>query len=272
MPIFNFNNNSVEYTCTKSEQTFRVNYSGVYLIEAYGAQGATYKATGGKGGYASGKVSLKRGTTLYVYVGCVGSSCAIQGTYNDTGSGGGGASDVRLIGGAWNNSNGLLSRFIVAGGGGGGGPGAGRDGGYGGGLTGGEGKSTAFVRGAVFGKGANTGGQSGGGGGGWIGGNTSYGSQTIPKSCFQFYGGGGDGGSGYVYTNTSEIYQDYKVPPKYQMFDTVLTPNVNSGNGRVIITFNLNDVYDDYKCTNSNRASFITSFMLVSLITILSSK
>ncbi|MGX4438155.1 glycine-rich protein, partial [Clostridioides difficile] len=34
-------------------------------------------------------------------------------------SGGGGATDIRLVNGDWNNEQGLLSRIIVAGGGGG---------------------------------------------------------------------------------------------------------------------------------------------------------
>ncbi len=50
---------------------------------------------------------------------------------------GGGATDIRLVGGAWDNEQGLLSRIIVAGGGGGsyhpytGGAGGGLEGGTG---------------------------------------------------------------------------------------------------------------------------------------------
>lgn len=52
---------------------------------------------------------------------------------------GGGASDIRLIGGAWNDSNGLRSRILVAGGGGGAQSSCGgqASAGAGGGLTGG---------------------------------------------------------------------------------------------------------------------------------------
>jgi hypothetical protein len=282
------------FGCTGTPQTYYVNFSGSYFIEAYGAQGAGRQSSGdsdagigGKGGYAAGKVNLEKGTTLYVYVGCVGSSSDNNGpakggyngggygcsaSINEPGNGGGGASDVRLIGGSWDNSNGLLSRFIVAGGGGGGGEDSGDFGGYGGGISGGLSRYNQAGTGGVFGKGAHTNYEGGGGGGGWIGGSTRGGSQTIPTSCSTTDTSGGNGGSGYVYTNTSEVYNGYLVPTKYQMFDTILTPNVNEGHGSVKISLEL--VFDDnfcekVKCTHYNRASFITSFIFISLTGIL---
>jgi hypothetical protein len=243
--------------------------------------GNTESGFGGRGGYAAGKINLEKGTTLYVYVGCVGGYSGggvAKGGYNgggyacssrigDPAHGGGGASDVRLIGGAWDYSNGLLSRFIVAGGGGGGGEESGDLGGYGGGLLGGLNIYKDIGSGGVFGKGAHTPNDGGGGGGGWIGGNTTSGSQTIPTTCSTADTSGGSGGSGYVYTNTSEVYNGYLVPTKYQMFDAVLTPNVTEGHGSVIITFQSPIVDNDLKCkcTHYNRASFITTFILISL-------
>jgi hypothetical protein len=220
---------------------------------------------------------------LYVYVGCVGGSSdsgPAKGGYNgggyacscgssDPANGGGGASDVRLTGGEWDNSNGLLSRFIVAGGGGGGGE-DGDLGGYGGGVSGGLNPYNQAGTGGVFGKGAHTNYDGGGGGGGWIGGFTRGGSQTIPTSCDCTDTNGGTGGSGYVYTNTSEVYNGYLVPTKYQMFDTVLTGNVNNGNGVVKITSESIIIVDEKcKCTNCNRASLIASFILISLTGVL---
>jgi hypothetical protein len=186
------------FNCTGSSQTYLLKYSGTYFIEVYGAQGGGRQISGdydsgigGLGGYAAGKVFLEKGTSLYVYVGCVGSSSnntVAKGGFNgggygcsahtsgEAGNGGGGASDVRLIGGAWDNSNGLLSRFIVAGGGGGGGEDRGDTGGFGGGTTGGLNRYSYTGSGGEFGKGAHTNYEGGGGGGGWIGGNTYGGS------------------------------------------------------------------------------------------------
>jgi hypothetical protein len=285
------------FSCTGASQLYSVNLSGIYFIEAYGAQGGGRQLSGnseagigGRGGYAAGRVILEKGTTLYVYVGCSGSSsvskyvasggfngggASCSGSTTDPGNGGGGASDVRLIGGAWDNSDGLLSRFIVAGGGGGGGEDQ-ETGGYGGGISGGLNSAGNVGEGGVFGKGAHTSNDGGGGGGGWIGGNTVGGSQTIPTSCTGSHdSNGGAGGSGYVYTNTSEVYNGYLVPTKYQMFDAVLTPNVNEGNGRIRITLESTIAVDDglkYQCTKCNRASFVALFNLISLTGIFMSK
>lgn len=103
---------------------------GVYKLEVWGAQGGTYNssnATGGKGGYSVGVLTLlDNKTTIYAYSGG-------KGTYHTTstytsqggggfnggggagyrGGGGGGASDFRI------GTDSLYSRVIVAGGGGG---------------------------------------------------------------------------------------------------------------------------------------------------------
>jgi hypothetical protein len=272
------------FNCTETPQTYQVKHNGVYYIQVYGVQGGgtqvsgnTYGGNGGRGGYAAGKINLEKGTTLYVYVDCVGSSANntfAKGGYNgggyacscdisEPGNGGGGGSDVRLIGGEWDNSNGLLSRFIVAGGGGGGGEDSGETGGAGGGTSGGQGGTSGSD--GEFGKGAHTSNDGGGGGGGWIGGHTNGGSQTIPISCSGSDTSGGSGGSGYVYTSTSPLYSGYLVPSKYQMFETVLAGNINEGNGSVLITFSSEIDIRMVDCTSNNRASFMTSFMTISL-------
>ncbi|HBE8644341.1 TPA: hypothetical protein KM378_001967, partial [Clostridioides difficile] len=135
---------------------------------------------------------------------------------------GGGATDIRLVGGAWDDEQGLLSRIIVAGGGGG--SYSPYTGGAGGGLAGGTGYSandrhrpggTQYQGGigrvstenGSFGKGCSAKDSTGeGGGGGWFGGAGMNGA------------GAGGGGSGYVltkdsykptgYTPTSEYYFD----------------------------------------------------------------
>ncbi|HGM1411684.1 TPA: glycine rich domain-containing protein [Clostridioides difficile] len=98
--------------------------AGKYKLECWGAHG---KVWGGdsqsSGGYSYGELTLKKETTLYVYTGATGSSNKYEKfTFNGGGlsvnNGGGGATDIRLVNGDWNNEQGLLSRIIVAGGGG----------------------------------------------------------------------------------------------------------------------------------------------------------
>ena len=115
--------------------TYTAKGTGTYKLEVWGAQGGTYNssyATGGKGGYSVGTITLNEGDKLYVYVGGPGgygtsgaSSSVTGGGYNGGGAAGlnggtgGGATDIRFTSGTWNNSASLLSRVIVAGGGGG---------------------------------------------------------------------------------------------------------------------------------------------------------
>ena len=127
---------SQTFSYTGAQQTFTVP-SGVstITIKAWGAQGGnvtSYRAQdGGKGGYATGNLSVSTGNTLYVYVGGQGANrlgnhpypdCElVNGGFNGggknrsagTGTPGGGASDIRSGGTA------LANRVIVAGGGGG---------------------------------------------------------------------------------------------------------------------------------------------------------
>lgn len=120
---------------------FVVPYSGVYKLEAWGAQGGygndESKYYGGYGGYSVGSVHLYKGDKIYVVIGGKGASstskkaAAVAGGYNGGGagygatdkyvSGGGGATHIAL-------DNGLLTTFenkkdkllLVAAGGGGG--------------------------------------------------------------------------------------------------------------------------------------------------------
>jgi len=128
-----------------------------YKIECWGASGGnsyydgysghTNTVYGAKGGYCSGTITISSNLNIYIYVGQSGEGTKEQ-TFNGGGTGGvihnagsgGGATDVRLIGGIWSNFNSLKSRIIVAAGGGG----AdhhfdGCSGGYAGGLSGQDG-------------------------------------------------------------------------------------------------------------------------------------
>lgn len=123
---------------TGDEQTFVVPVSGTYKIETWGAQGGTGQLDKvGLGGYTSGKIKLDKNTSLYLYVGEAGETTSMpygtKITYNGGGRGcgqsnyedtrfwgsGGGATDIRLINGDWNNYESLKSRIMVAAAGGG---------------------------------------------------------------------------------------------------------------------------------------------------------
>ena len=142
------NNLKTIYESTGSSEEYVVPYSGYYEIELWGAAGGRGRTDyvldkyGGKGGYTKGTIYLEKGTILYFYVGGKGLNAASVsrcvgglGGYNggaqggidgncdsnpEPGAGGGGATDVRLVGGDWNNIDSLKSRIMVAGGGGGG--------------------------------------------------------------------------------------------------------------------------------------------------------
>ena len=140
--IVNFTVDSKEYT-TPGSYTYTPVCTGTYKLEVWGAQGGNAKYTtqyyGGLGGFVSGNVTLNEKNKLYVYVGGMGIShdgtttdnVSYNGNgYNGGGSGvfysensnagsGGGATDIRLTSGDWNNFNSLKSRVMVAGGGGG---------------------------------------------------------------------------------------------------------------------------------------------------------
>ncbi|MEJ8803469.1 glycine-rich protein [Pontibacter sp. H249] len=109
------------FNYTGSVQSFTAPVTGKYILETWGAQGGNDPQSpttifGGRGGYAKGEVTLTAGTTLYIYVGGQGTGSTASSWWS---TGGGGATDVRLVGGTWNDNASLYSRIIVAGGGGG---------------------------------------------------------------------------------------------------------------------------------------------------------
>ena len=112
-----------EFSYTGDIQTFAVPLSGYYQLEVWGAQGTTaIVCRGGYGAYTSGKIQLVNNTSLYVYVGQNPDISATP-SYNATTTssksafGSGGASDIRVNNGSWNDSTSLRSRVIVAAGG-----------------------------------------------------------------------------------------------------------------------------------------------------------
>ena len=161
-----------EYGYNGNYQTFTAPYSGVYKIECWGASGGDLNAyKGGKGAYTNGNIRLNKDQLLYLYIGELGGRTAIPSTPFNSGScqtdngiewqwgrSGGGATDIRLVSGTWNDFNSLKSRIMVAAGGGGAnnrncteigsttGPYYGDgNGGYGGGLIGGAGTTENHI-------------------------------------------------------------------------------------------------------------------------------
>ena len=203
------------YGYVSRAQEFTAPYTAVYKIELWGAQGGE----GANGGYTSGEISLEKGSKLYFYVGQEGPHSAgvtniggwNGGGYsgNDGGSysyGGGGATDVRITSGSWNDATSLRSRIMVAGGGGGSfsttshtkipGVGGNLIGGDAGGSYGstnpGGGKQTTYgssqdnSRHGSFGYAMQsyTSGWGGGGGGGYWGGSNGYGKAAAGGSSY----------------------------------------------------------------------------------------
>lgn len=111
-----------EFAYTGNNEKFVAPVDGMYKIELWGASpnndyNSYTQANAAYGGYTAGNIELKQGDTLYVYVGGSGTTfncCTSQGNLTKSG----GATDVRLISGEWNNATSLNSRIMVAGGGG----------------------------------------------------------------------------------------------------------------------------------------------------------
>lgn len=196
-------------------QTFRAPVNGTYTIQLWGAEGGGN--AGGKGGYVKGDITLKKDDILYIYVGRhfghgttgatafnggglvqeePGASAGIRNRYST----GGGATDVRLVSGNWNNFESLKSRIMVAGGGGGGYENISYlYGGVGGGLTGGNGTTQNSGLTTISYGGSQTSGGSGGTGdatNGFPGGFGYGGSATLKYLAAGgggYYGGGTSG-------------------------------------------------------------------------------
>ena len=173
-----------KYEYTGKYQSFTAPYHGYYRIELWGSQGGS---GGALGAYTSGEIYLSAGDTFYIYVGGYG--------YNGATINGGGATDIRTVKTtsetAWQETNSLNSRIMVAAGG------SGKAecglGGAGGGLVGYNG--TCIGNGSRIGAGGNqysgglgASGDSTGGSGGF-----GYGGTSGKEGTSQITGGGGGG-------------------------------------------------------------------------------
>ncbi|MGN1337145.1 MAG: cadherin-like beta sandwich domain-containing protein [Candidatus Coprovivens sp.] len=247
---------SYGYNYTGDYQLFYVPATGIYDIEAWGAQGGHRGGNnGGLGGYTNAKMYLVKGEKLYIYVGGSGNTTSNDGKYKGYNGGGyvpgyyeyggiyretlniygGGASDIRY------NGSSLYNRVVVAGGGGSVGA-YGNAGGVGGGLTGGYGAGGYGALGTPgtqnspgggglsgsFGTGGNgyvaNGGYGGAGGGGWYGGGGS----TVDGSGDDDRGGAG--GSGFVWNESSSVNapEGYIPGDKNYLTDAILKSGAES--------------------------------------------
>ena len=116
---FDLNGGEYDYVSNYSEPgeyEYTVPYDGEYKIELWGASGGG-NSYAGKGGYTSGIIDLSKNETINLYIGGQGAqnaSVTNVGGYNGGGYsgnndgansyGGGGATDIRLVGGEWNNA------------------------------------------------------------------------------------------------------------------------------------------------------------------------
>lgn len=225
--------------------------NGWYKIELWGASGGNSTASGGKGAYTSGTVYLDANDHLYFYVGQsapTNRTAAFNGgglgsTSNTNYQAGGGATDVRLVTGAWNDTSSLYSRIMVAAGGGGAGGSA--EGGMGGTLVGGSGKksnSNASSPSLALGGTQTSGGSRGSGT--YSGSNGSRGSGGSGGTYLSGGGGGyyGGGASGY----TSSVSASGAGGSSFIMgYAGVRTTN-SSGNPTTNVSETFNIEYGEY--------------------------
>ena len=115
---------------------------GIYKFECWGASGGSLELKSSSGAYVSGTIFLIKPQDFFLFIGQKGIINSTETTFNgggaamyetpgpNTGSAsfstklsysasGGGASDIRIVDGDWNEFNSLKSRIIVASGGGG---------------------------------------------------------------------------------------------------------------------------------------------------------
>ena len=140
--VGNISGESKEFSYTGDVEEYIVPRDGWYYIELGGASGNAPADNEGysKGAVTSGYIELEAGEKLYFYIGEQGKKqktstfnggggggygsagytipSTISGDTGNYGYAGGGATDVRLVGGTWDNTTSLISRIMVAGGGG----------------------------------------------------------------------------------------------------------------------------------------------------------
>lgn len=227
---------SQAFSYTGKVQEFIAPFSGLYMLEVWGARGGGYSSyfSGGKGGRSRGFILLNAGDKLFVVVGGKGTDGGTAGGYNGGGTGtiayhngvgeagwhspqtgGGGATHIAKVTGLLSTVP-MASLLIVAGGGSGGyywenweysGGGSGTTAGQpGGGLSGGGSNPGTQTSGYAYGVG------TAGGGGGYFGGK-AY-----------------SGGSGYIDGVPALTYKGISYVPSSEK-------GVQNDNGKASITY-----------------------------------
>lgn len=85
--------NTWNYAYSGKEEVFTASKAGIYKLETWGAQGASYndKYVGGYGGYSSGTITLAENEKLYINVGGRGEICSVDNISLNGGYNGGGS-------------------------------------------------------------------------------------------------------------------------------------------------------------------------------------
>lgn len=118
-----YSQTATELSSTDGTQEFIVPYgkAGWYKIELWGAaakdvaENEVNEIEAGRGAYTTGIIYLDENTHLYFQIGSQGGTGGTKNNINN--DYGGGATDVRLAGGNWDNLDGKNSRIMVAAGG-----------------------------------------------------------------------------------------------------------------------------------------------------------
>ena len=295
----------------ESEPIYEELLPGKYLIECYGAQGGSGLTDlkilhpGGKGAYTSGLLNVKKAINIYLYIGGRGADANdhdtfIPGGWNGGGNGkfedtdndhtgaGGGATDVRLEYGNWNDENSLKSRIMVAAGGSG--SAYSSYGAPGGDITGYiinsynsqnfERSSTNQTHGNDLGAGENGFISNddqvpySGGGGGYYGGQTRSPISTTSKGYIAVSSSGSSYISGHYECPSNVIAKDSTeiifikplIVNGFQSFPSCEGSSLitgNEGDGCVKIT-QINQVYSIY-CKINDKSKYIIIFLIPSI-------
>jgi hypothetical protein len=171
------NNNSGTFNYTGTLDTMNITTTGIYTIDAFGAQGGkTYSILGGLGGNLQANFNLSAGTILSIIIGGKGGDGREGLNYAQDGSGGGGGGTFV----ATKLSSGTPTILLSAGGGFGGVSFGGKGNGNGGkGGDGGSGTNFPTTAGGSGGDGGFGGGNGGDGGDGSFGGAGGMGGMGI---------------------------------------------------------------------------------------------
>ena len=112
-----------DFAYNGSVHTWKAPSTGSYDLEVWGAEGGgRVSDSGGKGGYAKGRITVTAGTTIYIVVGGKGGSVSawqgepgpVSGGYNGGGDGGKGVEGYSGSGGGGGATHMAYSSFVIS--------------------------------------------------------------------------------------------------------------------------------------------------------------